>query len=172
MRGSSAPLGYAHKIMISIVALDIRDERLDLARVFGAEYALNPRRCDPVREVEKIIGGKADVVIEASGAPGTLDLATFILKHGGKLVISGRHVIDERIPLEKWHTFGFKVFNISPSSSRDFNRDFHDAVKLLRKGVFDQSRLITHKFKFECPEVALRVASEKPPGYIKGVIVF
>jgi len=123
------------RFMINIVALDIRDERLDLARVFGAEYALNPRRCDPVREVEEIMGGKADVVIEASGAPGTLNLAIFILKHCGKLVISGRHVIDERIPLEKWHTFGFKVFNISPSSSRDF----HDTVKLLRKGVFDHA---------------------------------
>jgi len=160
------------RYMSSLVALDIHDERLDLARDFGAEYTLNPRRCDPIREVEEIMGGKADVVIEASGAPGTLDLATSILKRGGKLVIFGRHVIDERVPLEKWHTFGFKVLNISPSSSRNFNRDFHDAVKLLRKGVFNQSRLITHRFKFECPDEALRVASEKPPGYIKGVIVF
>ncbi|RLG94878.1 hypothetical protein DRO37_04230 [Candidatus Bathyarchaeota archaeon] len=68
------------------------------------------------------MNGKADVVIEASGAPETLNLAASILKRSGKLVIFGRHVIDEKIPLEKWHTFGFKVFNISPSSSRNFNR--------------------------------------------------
>lgn len=46
----ATPIRY----MSSLVALDICDERLDLARDFGAEYTLNPRRCDPVREVRRL----------------------------------------------------------------------------------------------------------------------
>jgi len=156
----------------SLVALDILDERLKLAEEFGAEHVLNPKTCDPVREVKKITKHGVDVVIEASGAYGTLYLATDLVKPGGKLVIFGRHVIDEKVPTEKWHSMGLRVLNTAPLFSSNFNKDFHDAVNLLKKGVFDQKRLITHRFPFEDSEAAFRKASEKPADYIKGVITF
>jgi len=156
----------------NLIALDIRDERLELARDFGAEHVLNPQKVDPVKGVKEIIGGGVDIVIEASGAYGTLNLATDLVKPGGKLVIFGRHVIDEKVPTEKWHIMGLKVLNTAPSFSSNFNKDFHDAVNLLRKGVFNQKRLITHRFSFEDSETAFKEASKKPPDYIKGVIIF
>ena len=156
----------------NLIALDIRDERLELARDFGAEHVLNPQKVDPVKGVKEIIGGGVDIVIEASGAYGTLNLATDLVKPGGKLVIFGRHVIDEKVPTEKWHIMGLKVLNTAPSFSSNFNKDFHDAVNLLRKGVFNQERLITHRFSFEDSETAFKEASKKPPDYIKGVIIF
>jgi len=156
----------------NLIALDIRDERLKLAEKFGAEHLLNPHNSDPVKRVKEIIGGRADVVIEASGAHGTLYLATDLVKPGGKLVIFGRHVVDERVPTEKWHSMGLRILNTAPLFSSNFNKDFHDAVNLLRKGVFNQERLITHRFPFEDSETAFKEASKKPLGYIKGVIIF
>ena len=156
----------------NLIALDIREERLELAKEFGAEHVLNPQKNDSVKRIEEMIGGKADVVIEASGAPGTLYLATDLLKPGGKLVIFGRHVPDEKVPTEKWHMMGLKVLNTAPLFSSNFNKDFHDAVNLLKKGVFNQERLITHRFPFEDSERAFEEASKKPPDYIKGVITF
>jgi len=155
-----------------LVALDILDQRLEMAREFGAEYVLNPRDGDPVEKIKEFMKGKADVVIEASGAHGTLYLATDLIKPGGKLVIFGRHVIDEKVPTEKWHSMGLKVLNTAPLFSSNFNKDFHDAVNLLKKGVFNQERLITHRFSFDDPETAFKEASKKPPDYIKGVIIF
>jgi len=155
-----------------LVALDILDQRLEMAREFGAEYVLNPRDGDPVEKIKEFMKGKADVVIEASGAHGTLYLATGLIKPGGKLVIFGRHVIDEKVPTEKWHSMGLKVLNTAPLFSSNFNKDFHDAVNLLKKGVFNQERLITHRFSFDDPETAFKEASKKPPDYIKGVIIF
>jgi len=58
------------------------------------------------------------------------------------------------------------------SSSADFNSDFHDAVKLLSKGVFDQKPLMTHRFSYKEAEKAFKTASEKPADYIKGVLTF
>ena len=166
-----------------LIALDVQDERLKLAKKFGADHVLNPLKVDPVKEVQDILGGEADIVIEASGAPGTLQLATELVRggwrkgtmepvRGGKIVIFGRHVLDEKVPTEKWHTKGIEVLNTAPSSSQDFSKDFHDAVNLFRRGVFDQEPLITHKFSYKDAEKAFKTASEKPTDYMKGVIAF
>jgi len=169
--------------MGNLVALDIQNTRLKLAKQFGADYVLNPNEADVVREVRDLLGGEADIVIEASGALGTLHLATELVRggwargtgrvvQGGKIVIFGRHVLDEKVPTEKWHTKGLTVLNTAPSSSADFNIDFRDAVNLLGKGVFDQKPLITHRFPYEDAQTAFETASEKPKEYIKGVITF
>jgi len=159
-------------IINHLIALDIREERLKLAKKFGAEFVLNPKEVDAVKEVRGILGGEADVVIEASGAPGTLYLATDLLRAGGKLVIFGRHVMDEKVPTEKWHIKGLRVLNTSPAFSPNFKKDFYDAVKLLKKGIIDQKPLITHKFSYKDAMRAFKTASEKPADYIKGVITF
>ena len=167
----------------NLIALDIQSQRLELAREFGAEHAINPREVDAVKEVRGVLGGGADVVIEASGAPGTLNLATELVRggwenetgklvQGGKIVIFGRHVVDEKVSTEKWHMKGTKILNTAPASSSDFNKDFHAAVNLLRKGVFNQKPLITHRFLYRDAAKAFKTASERPVDYIKGVIAF
>ena len=156
----------------NLIAIDIRNDRLELAKKFGAEYVINPKEKDAIKEVHDILNGKADIVIEASGAPGTIDLATEIVRSGGKLVIFGRHVIDEKVPTEKWHVKGLTILNTTPAFSTNFNKDFYDAVNLLRKGMVDQKPLITHRFPYEKAQEAFEIASEKPSNYIKGALTF
>lgn len=158
--------------MRNLIALDIRNERLALAKKFGADFILNPNEVDVAQKVHDLLGGEADVVIEASGAHGTLGIATELIRPGGKLVIFGRHVMDEEVPTEKWHGKGLSILNTAPAFSKDFKRDFQDAVKLLEKGVFDQKLLITHRFSYEDAQTAFKIASERTVDYIKGVITF
>lgn len=159
-------------IISNLVALDIRNERLNLARKFGAESIFNPEEVDVANEVWNVLNGEADIVIEASGAPETLYLATELVRAGGKLVIFGRHVLDEKVPTEKWHTKGLSILNTAPNFSANFNKDFHDAGELLKKGVFNQKPLITHEFSYKDAETAFKIASDKPENYIKGAITF
>jgi len=83
--------------------LDFINEKLRSAKRFGADFALDPKKIDAVKEVRGILAGEADVVIEALGASGILYLAAELVTAGGKLVIFGRHVSDEKVPTEKWH---------------------------------------------------------------------
>jgi len=159
-------------IMGNIIALDIRNERLAFAKKFGVDFTLNPNEADVAKGVHDLLGGDADIVIEASGAHGTLWLATELVRPGGKIVIFGRHVIDENVPTEKWHGKGLRILNTAPAFSKDFNRDFRDAVRLLERGVFDQKPLITHRFPHEDAQTAFKIASERHVDYIKGVITF
>lgn len=80
--------------------------------------------------------------------------------------------MDESVPTEKWHGKGLRILNTAPAFSRDFNRDFRDAVKLLERGVFDQKPLITHRFPNEDAQTAFKIVSERHADYIKGVITF
>jgi aryl-alcohol dehydrogenase len=55
-----------------IIAVDVRQGRLDLALELGATHALDASGADPVETIVAITGGGVDASIEASGVPGVL----------------------------------------------------------------------------------------------------
>jgi len=153
-----------------LVIADINTGNLALARFFGAEETYDPRETD-LRALAKEMGG-FDIVIEASGAPGTLRLATNLARVGGKLVIFGWHHGESLIPTSQWHMLGLKVLNISPMYSPNFDVEFRVAAAMLAQGRADQGRLITHRYGFADCQRAFEEAVNRPEGYIKGVVVF
>jgi L-iditol 2-dehydrogenase len=73
-----------------VIAVDVAENRLALARRFGADPALNPRTDQVVAEVMRLTGGLgADVALECVGATATVNLAIGVLKRGGTAVLVG-----------------------------------------------------------------------------------
>jgi L-iditol 2-dehydrogenase len=73
-----------------IIAVDLADNRLALAKQLGATHTLNSGRDNVVAEVEKLTDGLgAEVAIEAVGISATVNLAIGVLKRGGSCVIVG-----------------------------------------------------------------------------------
>jgi len=73
-----------------VVAVDLNDERLELARALGAAEAVNPRAVERVdKAVRNLTGGGVDVAFEAIGTPGTIELAFGLLRRGGRLCVIG-----------------------------------------------------------------------------------
>src|SRR5262249_12857885 len=75
------PVGLAtimtakHHTPGTIVAVDVADARLDVAREFGADVTINNGREDAVETVMALTGGLgADVAVEAVGVPETFEL--------------------------------------------------------------------------------------------------
>jgi 6-hydroxycyclohex-1-ene-1-carbonyl-CoA dehydrogenase len=74
----------------TVIAVDLNDARLDLARQLGACHALNPGKLDRVdKEVRKLTDGGVDVAFEVVGNPKTIDLAFNLIRKGGRLVVIG-----------------------------------------------------------------------------------
>jgi 6-hydroxycyclohex-1-ene-1-carbonyl-CoA dehydrogenase len=74
----------------TVIAVDLNDARLDLARQLGASHALNPAKLDRVdKEVRKLTDGGVDVAFEVVGNPKTIDLAFNLIRKGGRLVVIG-----------------------------------------------------------------------------------
>jgi propanol-preferring alcohol dehydrogenase len=67
-----------------VIAIDIHDEKLALARELGAEFAVNARTEDPVAAIQKL--GGADQAIALAVSPKAFEQAYGSLRRGGTLV--------------------------------------------------------------------------------------
>jgi propanol-preferring alcohol dehydrogenase len=67
-----------------VVAVDLIDEKLELARELGAEFTINATKQDPVAEIQAL--GGADQAIALAVSPKAFEQAYGTLRRGGKLV--------------------------------------------------------------------------------------
>jgi propanol-preferring alcohol dehydrogenase len=89
---------YARIAGAAVVAVDLFDEKLKLARELGAEYTVNAREQDPVEEIKKL--GGADAVIATAVSPKAFEQGFGSLKRGGTLVFVGLPKDNEvRLPI-------------------------------------------------------------------------
>lgn len=73
-----------------VIALDVNERRLEIARELGAFEALNPREiARPDKQLRQLTGGGVDVAFEAIGKPETIELALSLLRKGGRACVIG-----------------------------------------------------------------------------------
>jgi len=156
-----------------IIAIDIRDEMLNLSSELGADIILNPLKDDVDSEIKKITSNQGvDISFEVGGIQSTLDLAAQICRMEGKLVIFGYHpgkrIIND---LGYWNWMAFNIIN---AHFRDLNtilKGMKIGMEMLNAGKIKMEKLVTHKYKLEEIEQAFTAAKEKPKGFVKAVIV-
>ena len=101
---------FAHAAGANVIAVDIRPEKLELARRLGACEVLNPsEHPDLGREVQKRTGGGADVALEVVGKPDTVSLALSTLRRGGRLCVVGYSESVVPLPLNRLMFFEYEV---------------------------------------------------------------
>ena len=156
-----------------IIAIDIRDEMLQLAKSLGADIIINPLKENPVAKIHSLTDGKGvDISFEIGGVQATLDIAPEVCRMEGKLVIFGYHP-GERIirDLGYWNWMAFNIIN---AHFRDINTILEGArvgMDLLNSGKISMKPLITHTFKLNDIEAAFNAALTKPEWFVKSVIV-
>lgn len=146
-----------------VLVLERNEARHDLARAFGAH---------DVRAATDE-ADRFDLAIEAAGAPAALDLATRLVRPGGRLSLFAWHHRPTPVALGDWHLKGLRVANTAPAVVADVRRDFMArTVALMERGVFDLSRLVTHRHAARDAQAAMELASARPTDYIKGALDF
>lgn len=84
-----------------IVAIDLAENRLALAKELGATHTLKSDACDVPAEVAKLTGGHgADLAFEVVGVSPTLNLAIATLRRGGSAVLVGNLAPKTDFPLQ------------------------------------------------------------------------
>jgi L-iditol 2-dehydrogenase len=74
----------------TVIALDVREERLTLARKLGADITINPSQGDVKAEMQRLVGRPdVDAVLEAVGTPAAVQLGFDIVRRGGHLTLIG-----------------------------------------------------------------------------------
>ena len=94
-------LQYAHIAGGRVIAVDLHDEKLALAKELGAEFTVNAAREDPVAAIQNL--GGADQAIALAVSPTSFEQAYASLRRGGTLVFVALPQ-DNRIELPIFET--------------------------------------------------------------------
>ncbi|HEX5414063.1 MAG TPA: alcohol dehydrogenase catalytic domain-containing protein, partial [Chloroflexota bacterium] len=73
----------------TIIAVDLLDNKLELARMMGATHTINSRKDDPIQAIREITGGGADYTFDAIGLPRVSRQAYDAARRGGTAVVVG-----------------------------------------------------------------------------------
>ncbi|PID05922.1 MULTISPECIES: alcohol dehydrogenase AdhP [unclassified Sporosarcina] len=91
-------LQYAKAMGFNVVAVDIADEKLELAKKLGADITVNGKNEDPAEAIQKQVGGvQAAISVAVSQVP--FEQAYRSVKRGGTLVAVGLPHEDLPIPI-------------------------------------------------------------------------
>jgi L-idonate 5-dehydrogenase len=121
-----------------ILATDLSDFTLGMARKFGADVTLNTAKSPDALEPYKANKGSFDVLYECSGAQAALVSAISVMRPGGTLLQLGMGG-DMTIPMMQ-----ITAKELSLKGSFRFHSEYATAMSLMQKGLIDVKPLITH----------------------------
>jgi alcohol dehydrogenase len=128
-----------------IIMIDLDDNRLKIAKTFGATHIINSGNEDAVKKVKKLTDDTGvDVAIEAVGVPETFELCQEIVNTGGHIANVGVHGKSTILHLE---TLWSKNITITTGLVDTFSTPM--LFKNVQSGKLDPKKLITHRFKLE-----------------------
>ena len=161
-------------LLSRLIVVDIDDQKLELARKFGATDVINPTKEDAAERIAEITKGHmADFVIDGTGIPELLQSGIHYLKIGrGRLIMMSSH---ERAA----KTFDFReavgkapeIIVAHPPYSKYQKDDMRRAIKLMEKGTFHIDEMLTHVYPLDEIQRAFEELEHKPKGFIKGVVI-
>jgi alcohol dehydrogenase len=136
-----------------IIMVDLDDNRLEVARAFGATKTVNSSRGNPVEAVLELTEGKGvNVAIEAVGIPATFDICQGIVAVGGHIANVGVHGKSVNLHLEKlW------IRNITLTTGLVDTYSTSMLLKTVIAGKLEPKKLITHRFPLSDIEKAYDV---------------
>lgn len=164
----------AHDAGARVIAISRRPDSLDLAREMGAAETVPMDDHDRiVARVRDLTGGRGcAVAVEAVGKQWPLDLAGEIAAERGRLVIAGYHQDGPRqVNLQAWNWKGLDVINAHERDPEVYMRGMRAALATVEAGRLDPLRLVTHSYPLDRLAEALDATRDKPPGFVKAVVV-
>ncbi len=138
-----------------IVATDISDQTLALARGCGADDVINTYTDPQKLEQFENDKGQVDVQLECSGAQSALASGVACLRPGGTLVQLGLGG-DMTVPMQ-----ALTAKEIVLRGSFRFHSEFSVAVEMMRSGLINVDQLVTHSFEVGEAITAFEVASDR-----------
>jgi len=148
--GLSSLLGAVAVGARRVVAVDLSDNKLGLARQLGATDTFNAGGANAVEEIRAATGGGVEFAFEMAGSVRAMDLAYKITRRGGTTVTAG-------LP-PPTHTFALPQVNLvaeertvkgSYIGTCVPNRDVPRYIELYRRGKLPVDRLMSSRLKLD-----------------------
>jgi S-(hydroxymethyl)glutathione dehydrogenase/alcohol dehydrogenase len=131
-----------------IIAVDMVESKLQLAKEFGATDFVNAGDGDPVANVRGITGGRGvDVSFEVIGLGPTIDQAINMVRNGGEIILVGVPRLDVMLNLNAALTFLYTAKTIKGCwyGSTNAAKDVPMLLDLYKKGELKLDELISRE---------------------------
>ena len=145
----SGPIGLAALLTAQlyspaqIIMVDVDDNRLAVAKRFGATATVNSKGGDAAQQVMALTGGRGvDTAIEAVGIPATFTLCEDVVAAGGTIANVGVHGSKVDLHLERLWSH-----NITISTRLVDTVSIPMLLDTVQAKRIDATKLITHRFK-------------------------
>jgi S-(hydroxymethyl)glutathione dehydrogenase / alcohol dehydrogenase len=153
-----------------IIAVDMLDGKLELAKQFGATDTVNASDGTAVQQVMELTGGGVHYSFEAIGLKVAAEQAFNMLRRGGTATVIGMIPIGEMVELPGVAFLGEKKIQGSAMGSNRFRVDMPRYVDLYLQGRLKLDELVSARIKLE--EINDGFAEMKKGEIARSVIVF
>ena len=153
----------------TVIAADIDDEKLALAREMGATYAINTMTEDVHARLQEITSGFGpDVIIEAVGSPVTYNMAVNEVAFTGRVICIGYAKTEV-----SFQTKFFVQKELDIRGSRNAQpSDFRAVIHYLERGTCPVDRLISREVTPEEAPEAMQQWTENPGKVFRILVKF
>ncbi|HZF67067.1 MAG TPA: L-threonine 3-dehydrogenase [Gemmatirosa sp.] len=146
-----------------VIASDVNERRLAIARTMGAHDAVHPSQAaDAVMRATDGYG--VDVVLEMSGVPAAIHQAFALVRVGGRVQMLG--IPAKPMDVDFATEVIFKGITIYGVVGRRMYDTWHQMTRFLRSGKFDPTPVITHRFPLEGYDEAIHAIKSGEAGKV------
>jgi S-(hydroxymethyl)glutathione dehydrogenase/alcohol dehydrogenase len=137
-----------------IIAVDVRDEKLEAARRLGATDVVNSAGVDPVARVRELTEGRGvDVAFEVLGIPQTFQQSFEMIRDGGRMVAVGIAPGRTTAAVEITRLVRRELRIIGSYGART-RSDMPEIIRLAAQGIFRPETMVTQRFTLEQADAA------------------
>jgi len=141
-----------------IIAIDVVDTKLDLAKKMGADITINARVEDVVERVNAITDREGvDVAIESAGGEGIGIVQSLgEVKHNGIIALYGDNYAPVRdFSFHRFHEDGLSIRNLNPAHhTKLFMIDaFKQGFRAVKRAVYDVETVLENSRKYRLEDL-------------------
>ena len=138
-----------------IIAVDLKDDKLEFAKEFGATHVVNASQTDPVEAIQEITNGGVDYALDAIGLkvtneqilPSTRGGGAGAENHGGMAILIGLPgwdiTVDSRLFVTHQRQYRGSLGATYP------DKDFPMFLRWHREGKFPLDKLVTRRYRLD-----------------------
>ncbi|MCC8189601.1 MAG: galactitol-1-phosphate 5-dehydrogenase [Planctomycetes bacterium] len=150
----------------AIIAVDVAEEKLEMAKRFGATAGVRSVQGDPVAAIQALTGGRgADLAFEVVGMTPTIQLAVAAVRKGGSVTLVGNLSSTVEFPLQAAVTRQISLLGTCAS-----NGEYPDCLDLIASGKVDVDSFISAVVPLEEGPSWFKRLYDREPGLLKVIL--
>jgi len=148
-----------------VIAVDVVEKKLEIARKLGAHVTINALKEDPQERINELTHGEGvDVAVEAVGGTGIgIAQALGMVAHNGILALYGDNYAPvKEFCFHRFHEDGLQVRNLNAMHYTKLQsvENAREAYRAVQRGIFDIDTILENSDRYPLAEIASVFARE------------